>query len=209
MKKRVEKILRDILLEALSDRIDVGVSNRHLHLSKKDLDILFGQKYTLTKMKELIQPHQYVAKETVDLIGPKGEIKKVRVLGPLRDRTQVEISKSDSFKLGIEAPIRESGDLISSASIILRGPEGELKLEEGVIVAHRHIHMPKYIADINGYKDKEMVKVETFGKRKLVFHNVLLRVSEEMEREFHIDLDEANATDIKTGDKVRVIRELL
>lgn len=208
MKKRVEKILKNILIEALSDKIDVGVSNRHLHLSKGDLYILFGQGYELTKMKKLVQPNQYAAKETVDLIGPKGELKKVRILGPVRDRTQVEISKSDSFKLGIEVPIRESGALNLTPGIVLKGPKGEVRLKEGVIVAHRHIHMPKYIADLNGYKDKEMVKIETSGERRLIFHNVLLRVGEEMVKEFHLDLDEANAADIKTGDKVRIIKKL-
>ena len=207
MKKRVEKILKNILIEALSDKIDVGVSNRHLHLSKGDLYILFGQGYELKKMKNLVQPNQYAAKETVDLIGSKGELKKVRVLGPVRDKTQVEISKSDSFKLGLEVPIRESGVLDLTPGIVLKGPKGEITLKEGVIVAHRHIHMPKYIADLNGYKDKEMVGIETFGKRKLIFYNVLLRVGEEMRKEFHLDLDEANAADIKTGDKVRIIKK--
>ncbi|MDP1551706.1 MAG: PduL/EutD family phosphate acyltransferase, partial [Methanobacteriaceae archaeon] len=121
--------------------VPVGVSNRHLHLSKKDLWVLFGENYKLQVYKDLAQPGQYAAKETVTIVGPKGEIENVRVLGPLRAATQVEISLTDSYELGIKAPVRESGDLSGAPSLFLRGPAGQVEVMESAILAWRHIHM--------------------------------------------------------------------
>jgi len=139
-------------------------------------------------------------------IGP-GSFTGVRIIGPVRKETQVEISITDSFKLGLTPPIRQSGDLEGTPGIKIVGPMGEIEISKGVIVAGRHIHMPKYIADIRGYKDGEIVKVETYGERKIIMCNVVLRVSDKMAKEMHIDVDEANAAALKNNDYVKIIRE--
>lgn len=205
--KSLESTLREVLNEVISDEVVVGVSNRHIHLSQEDLEKLFGAGYKLSKMKDMKQPGQFAAKETVIIEGSKGKFEGVRILGPVRKETQVEISISDSFKLGVKPPIRESGKLDGTPGIKIIGPKGSVVKERGVIVAGRHIHMPKYIADIRGYKDGELVNVETFGERKMVLYNVLLRVGSNMAKEIHIDMDEANAAGLKNDDYVKIIRD--
>ncbi|WP_294703936.1 phosphate propanoyltransferase [uncultured Fusobacterium sp.] len=205
--KSLESTLREVLSEVISDEVVVGVSNRHIHLSQEDLDKLFGKGYTLSKMKNMKQPGQFASKETVTIEGPKGKFEGVRILGPVRKETQVEISISDSFKLGVKPPIRESGKLDNTPGIKIIGPKGTVVKEKGVIVAGRHIHMPKFIADIRGYKDGEIVKVETSGERKTVLYNVLLRVGSNMAKEIHLDMDEANASGLKNDDYVKIIRD--
>lgn len=205
--KSLESTLREVLSEVISDEVVVGVSNRHIHLSQEDLDELFGKGYTLSKMKNMKQPGQFASKETVTIEGPKGKFEEVRILGPVRKETQVEISISDSFKLGVKPPIRESGKLDNTPGIKIIGPKGTVVKEKGVIVAGRHIHMPKFIADIRGYKDGEIVKVETSGERKTVLYNVLLRVGSNMAKEIHLDMDEANASGLKNDDYVKIIRD--
>lgn len=205
--KSLESTLREVLSEVISDEVVVGVSNRHIHLSQEDLDELFGKGYTLSKMKNMKQPGQFASKETVTIEGPKGKFEGVRILGPVRKETQVEISISDSFKLGVKPPIRESGKLDNTPGIKIIGPKGTVVKEKGVIVAGRHIHMPKFIADIRGYKDGEIVKVETSGERKTVLYNVLLRVGSNMAKEIHLDMDEANASGLKNDDYVKIIRD--
>lgn len=205
--KSLESTLREVLNEVISDEVVVGVSNRHIHLSQEDLEKLFGAGYKLSKMKDMKQPGQFAAKETVTIEGSKGKFEGVRILGPVRKETQVEISISDSFKLGVKPPIRESGKLDGTPGIKIIGPKGSVVKERGVIVAGRHIHMPKYIADIRGYKDGELVNVETFGERKMVLYNVLLRVGSNMAKEIHIDMDEANAAGLKNDDYVKIIRD--
>lgn len=205
--KSLESTLREVLNEVISDEVVVGVSNRHIHLSQEDLEKLFGAGYKLSKMKDMKQPGQFAAKETVIIEGSKGKFEGVRILGPVRKETQVEISISDSFKLGVKPPIRESGKLDGTPGIKITGPKGSVVKERGVIVAGRHIHMPKYIADIRGYKDGELVNVETFGERKMVLYNVLLRVGSNMAKEIHIDMDEANAAGLKNDDYVKIIRD--
>lgn len=179
--------------------IPIGISNRHVHLSQVDLEILFGSGYQLTPSKEL-QPGQYAAVETVNLVGPKGYLKGVRVLGPVRDRTQVEISRTDSFVLGVDPPVRDSGFLQGSASIVLVGPAGCQKINEGVICAARHIHFHTSDAQTMGVKDGDKLTVCVGGERELVFNKVLARVSEKYRLEMHIDTDEANAAGLKNGD---------
>lgn len=205
--KSLESTLREVLNEVISDEVVVGVSNRHIHLSQEDLEKLFGAGYKLSKMKDMKQPGQFAAKETVIIEGSKGKFEGVRILGPVRKETQVEISISDSFKLGVKPPIRESGKLDGTPGIKITGPRGSVIKERGVIVAGRHIHMPKYIADIRGYKDGEVVNVETFGERKMILYNVLLRVGSNMAKEIHIDMDEANAAGLKNNDYVKIIRD--
>lgn len=200
----VEKITNEVLkrIKAQSNvpSTVVGVSNRHMHVSKADLECLFGKGYELTKWKDLKQPGQFAAKETVTIVGPKGAIEKVRILGPVRNRTQVEISKTDSFTLGIKAPIRESGNIKDTPGVMIKGPKQSIRLHEGVIIAKRHIHMSPSFAKQHGFHDKELVKVQFNGERGLVFNEVLLRVSEKFVNEMHIDTDEANAGNIGNGD---------
>ncbi|HZG71949.1 MAG TPA: phosphate propanoyltransferase [Chondromyces sp.] len=199
-----EKIIKEVVkrLQALEQEpyVPIGVSNRHIHLSQKDLNALFGEDYQLTKLKDLKQPGQFAANETVTLIAPKGEMSGVRILGPVRSRTQVEISMTDCFKLGVPALIRESGKVTDTPGMILKGPKGMVELKEGVIVAHRHIHVPPEFSEKFQLKDKEMVEVEVGGERKTIYSNVLIRVSDNYELEMHLDTDEANAAGVKNGD---------
>jgi putative phosphotransacetylase len=186
-------------------KIPIALSNRHLHISQEHLDILFGAGYELKKLKDLKQPGQYAAEEKVDLVGPKGTIKGVRVLGPVRKKTQIEISFSDSFILGIKPPVRDSGDLKNSPGVKIVGPSGEVEIEEGVIAAARHIHMTPAIAEEWGVKDKDTVNVRTGGVRSIIFENVLVRVNQEYALEMHVDLEEGNGAGIQNNDEVEVI----
>ena len=179
--------------------VPIGVSNRHVHVSTEAYTVLFGQD-ELTKKVDLKQPGQYAANETVTLVGPKGSIEKVRILGPFRNDTQVEISLTDSFTLGVPGVIRESGDLRETPGITLLGPKGKLTISQGVIVAHRHIHMHPDDARRMGVVDKERVTVTVHGERELTFSNVIIRVSPKFALEMHIDVDEANAGRIKNND---------
>ncbi|HHT62227.1 MAG: phosphate propanoyltransferase [Bacillota bacterium] len=185
-------------------KIPVGISNRHVHLSRHDLEILFGRDAMLTKFKDLSQPGQYACQEKVTLVGPKGVIENVRVLGPTRKNTQVEISVSDCFKLGIQAPIRDSGDLAGSAGLTLVGPAGSVTVPEGAIIAARHIHMHPKDAEYFGVKDGDRVNVECTGPRGVVFCEVLVRVNENYKLEMHVDMDEANAASLRNGDLVKI-----
>jgi putative phosphotransacetylase len=186
--------------------IVVGVSNRHVHLSQEDLEVLFGEGYELHPIKDLKQPGQYAAEEVVTLVGPKGSIEKVRVLGPVRKETQIEISQTDAFKLGVKAPVRDSGDLDGTPGIKIVGPKGEVETKKGLILAKRHIHMLPEDAETYGVKDKDLVYVVVeSGDRKLIFGDVLVRVSPKYALEFHVDTDEANAALIKTGDIVKIV----
>lgn len=183
-------------------QIPVGVSNRHVHLSQHHLDQLIG--CDLTCYRQLRQPGQFAAEQKVDLVGPKGTLKNVRVLGPVRQHTQVEVSKTDAVRLGIEPPVRDSGKLENSPGIILAGPAGKVELECGVIIAHRHIHMPQDLARKHGLVDKQMVAVSCGGDRALTFSAVLVRVNADYALEFHVDIDEANAALLSTGDTVKL-----
>jgi putative phosphotransacetylase len=174
----------------------VRVSTRHVQLSKETLGKLFGPGASLTWLKDLHQPGQFAAKETVTLIGPKGRIEKVRVLGPVRDTTQVEISGTDQFALGIQAPVRESGSLEGTPGIVIQGPAGEITLNEGVVRALRHIHMLPADADRIGVKNGAHVSVRLMGDRTTIVEGVLVRVSPNAALEMHIDTDEANAAGV-------------
>ncbi len=187
-------------------KLPVGLSNRHIHLSKEDLEVLFGQGHELTVFKDLSQPGQYACDEKVDLVGPKGTIKGVRVLGPVRPSTQVEISLADGFALGVKPPIKESGDIKGTPGIKLVGPKGEVEIKEGVIAAARHIHMSLEDAKNFGVSDKDIVKVKTFGERAVVFENVLVRASEKFALEMHLDVEEGNAAGLRNGDLVELVK---
>jgi putative phosphotransacetylase len=186
-------------------KVPIGISNKHIHLSEQTLAILFGEKHQLTLYKELVQPSQYASHEQVDIIGPKGSFKNIRVIGPVRPQTQVEISLTDARALGIDPPVRESGKLQDSSGIKLVGPKGEVELKSGVIVALRHIHLSPEQAREAGLQDKDLVDVKTCGKRPLIFEDVLIRSAEGHFREFHIDTDEANAAGVINSDEAEII----
>ncbi|QUH26791.1 phosphate propanoyltransferase [Serpentinicella alkaliphila] len=186
--------------------LPIALSNRHIHLSKEHVDILFGKDYELTKMKDLSQPGQFASNEKVDVVGPKGTIKGVRVLGPTRPNTQLEISLADGFILGVNPPIKDSGDIVGSPGAKLVGPNGEVELSEGIIAAARHIHMGLDDAKKFDVVDKEKVKIKTPGERSLIFENVLVRVNEAYDLEMHVDVDEGNAANVKNGDMVELIK---
>ncbi|BAU27999.1 acetate kinase [Aneurinibacillus soli] len=187
-------------------KVPVGISNRHVHLSREHLDILFGEGYQLTKTKDLKQTGQFAAEETVNIKGPKGKIHHVRILGPERKQTQVEISKTDGYVLGVNPPIRDSGDLVETPGVTIIGPKGEVTLQEGLILAARHIHMDETDAAKIGVKDKELVSVRVDGERSLILENVLCRVNKNFVLEFHVDTDEGNASGVKNGDFVEIIK---
>lgn len=188
-------------------KIPIGVSNRHFHVSQEDLEALFGKGYELTKKSDLKQPGQYACNETVTVRGPKGEFNRVRILGPVRKQSQVEISKTDSFRLGIKPPIRESGCLSGTPGVEIIGPKGTVILPEGAIIALRHIHMTPQQAEAMGVWDKDIVEVETFGERRGVFGDVLVRVSDQFSLEMHVDVDEANACALSNNDYVMIRHE--
>lgn len=203
------RLVTKLVVEELSTKsvmIPMGVSNRHIHLDRADMDILFGKGSELTKIKDLKQPGQYASAEVVTIKGPKGQFEKVRVLGPLRSETQIEISLSDTFVLGVKAPIRESGVLEGTPGLEIIGPKGKVEKDRGTIVAARHIHMTPEIAKLLGLKDKDIVDVEVGTDRGAVLRNVLLRVSDKYALEMHLDMDEANAVNVKNDEKVRIVR---
>ncbi|MDR3363673.1 MAG: phosphate propanoyltransferase [Clostridiales Family XIII bacterium] len=186
-------------------KVGVGISNKHLHLSEADLETLFGQGARLTPFKALVQPGQFAADERVDIIGPKGAFKGIRIIGPVRARTQVEISLTDARALGIDPPVRESGKTEGTPGVKLVGPAGEIDIAEGVIVALRHIHLSPAEAAEAGLKDKDLVDVQTFGTRPLIFQDVLIRSGDAHLREFHVDTDEANAGGLANGQEVEIV----
>ena len=188
--------------------IPVGVSNRHIHLTKEHLEILFGAGYELTHLKDLSQPGQYACKELLTIVGPSlRPIENVRVLGPLRSSSQVEISMTDSYQLKVKPPVRESGSLAGSAPITILGPKGVVTLKEGCIIANRHIHMHTSDAAHFGVKDGDYVTVDVNGKKRTRWYDVQIRVSDKFALEMHVDTDDANAAGIGNGSKVKLIKE--
>jgi len=189
----------------MEKKVPVGVSARHIHLSQEHVEILFGAGASLTELKPLSQPGQYAANETVAVIGPKGSFPKVRILGPVRPSTQLEISRTDAFAIGINPPVRESGNIADTPGVTLKGPAGEVTIEKGVIVAARHIHFHTDDAARWGIADKQRLTVRLHGERGLVLENVIARVSPDFALDMHIDTDEANAAGAKTGDEAEII----
>ena len=188
-------------------KIPVGISARHLHISQEHLDMLYGKGHQLKPVKDLGQPGQFACEETVDLVTEKGSFKKVRILGPVRPKTQIELALTDAMKLGLKIPVRDSGDHSGSPGLTLVGPKGEVKLEAGVIAACRHIHMTPADAAAYGVKDKEFVSVRVGdADRCLVFDKVLVRVHDSFALEMHLDTDEANAAAARNGDAVEIVR---
>ena len=209
----IEQITRLVLqaIEQNSEKstgfmVPIGVSARHVHLTQEHVEALFGPGYRLTKKKDLMGG-QFASNETVTIVGLKRRaIENVRILGPTRKASQVEVSATDAVRLGMKVPVRESGDVKGSAAIALVGPKGALYLKEGCIVAMRHIHMsPKDAADA-GVKDGDIVSVKADNERGTIFNHVKIRVDESFTLEMHIDTDEANAAQIATGNTVTIIR---
>lgn len=187
-----------------TDTIPVGISNRHIHLSQSAVNKLFGSNYQLTKLKDLSQPGQYACKECVTICGPKGVIEKVRILGPVRSETQVEILQSDTFKLGVKGILRLSGDLADTPGITLIGPEGSYEISQGVIVAKRHIHMLPQDAERFGVSDGQVVTIEFAGDRGGSLNNVVIRATANSGLECHIDTEEANALGVIPGTTIKI-----
>jgi putative phosphotransacetylase len=181
-------------------QVPVGISNRHVHLSKEHIAALFGEGYELTPIKDLTQPGQYASQETVTIVGNKGVLQGVRILGPARKQTQVELSQTDARQLGIKAPLRESGDLEGTPGCILIGPKGPLVIDKGCIVARIHVHFYPTDGEKLGIKDGDIISVLLKGGKTVCFHDVLARVGETMKLDFHLDTDEANAALVNNGD---------
>lgn len=187
------------------DTIPIELSARHVHLCQADVDRLFGHK--LTPSRELSQPNQYLAEEKVRLIGPRGVIDRVAVLGPVRPTSQVEISLTDARVLGIATPLRQSGNITGTPGIVLASSKGIVSLDQGLIVAGRHIHMPASQAARFGVKDKDRVVVRVSGSRPVIMEDVLVRVSDEYRLAMHIDLDEGNGCGCINGTPATIVRK--
>ncbi len=183
-----------------SKPIIVNISNRHWHCTQETFEKLFGVGAKPTNIRDLIQPGQFACKETVILKGPKGEIKKARLIGPFRPYNQIELARTDCVTLGIDAPVRDSGNVKGSAPITLIGPAGEVHLEEGAIVQMRHIHFQTKEAEVFGIKNMEYVKIKVGKPPRDGVINVLCRVRDDMKLECHLDTDEGNALGVKNGD---------
>lgn len=188
--------------------VEIEVSAKHVHLTKEDVEVLFGAGAQLEPARPLSQPGQYLSTQRVKLVGPKGTMERVAVLGPARSATQVELSKSDCVALGVKAPKRESGDLAGSGSITIVGPCGTLEVKEGVIIAHNHIHVTQADSIKLNLKDKERVAVEVYSDRPVIFDDVIIRVSKDFSCRMHIDFDEANAADVRGFTLGRIIRRI-
>ena len=204
--EKITEMVKRVLLEMdnapkKSDGgIPIGVSNRHIHLSQEHLETLFGKGYELTPLKELSQPGQYACKELLTIVGPSMRpIENVRVLGPVRKASQVEISATDSYVLKVKPPVRESGKIKDSAPIRIVGPRGIVELNEGCIIANRHIHMSPDEARVFGLSDGDYVDIDVNGKRRTRWFDVQVRVHKDFRLEMHVDTDDANAAGIGNG----------
>ena len=191
----------------MSVKIPIETSARHIHVSREDFEILFGQDAELHYVKELSQPGQYLCQERLTVRGPSGQFENMAILGPFRKETQVEVSLTDTRKLGVPGVIRQSGDTEGTPGCTLIGPLGKLDIPKGVIVAKRHIHMTPDDAERLGIKDNDEVDVEIETAKPTRYYNVQVRVRSDFDTEMHIDTDDANASGIKNGDKIRIIRK--
>lgn len=201
----MDKINFDALTKAVLGKIfiELEASGRHVHVTKAQSHALFG--HALTPKRPLSQPGQYLANERLTVIGPKGEFRNVAVLGPEREEAQVEISLTDGRELGITPPVRPSGDVSNTPGIQLVGPRGSVTLPQGVIAAQRHIHMTPKDAAHMGVRDKQVVKLQVFTERPLIFEDVTVRVREDFATFAHLDYDEANACGFRQGDLGRIL----
>ncbi|HBJ02786.1 MAG TPA: acetate kinase [Lysinibacillus sp.] len=210
VQKIVEEVLQQVLKNQSSPphdgKIPIGVSARHVHLAQAEVEQLFGENYQLTPKFELSQPGQFAAEETVVIAGPKGSIERVRILGPARSLSQVEVSWTDAMKLGIKPPLRISGDIQGSSPVTLIGPKGSAVLNEGLIIAQAHIHMSSEDSAKFNVVDGQSVQIKVEGIRPIILSNVVIRVSERYRLEMHIDTDEANAGLIQQGTLAEIVQ---
>ncbi len=204
----IAKAVKTVIENINSDgQIKIGVSQRHVHLSQEDLETLFGKGYNLT-IKKYLMGREYASNEVVTLVGPSLKaIENVRVLGPVRNKTQVEISRTDTFVLKVSPPVRPSGKVEGSEKLVLVGPKGSVYLKEGVIIANRHIHLTPDYAEANGIKDNDYVDVEVEGIKPTRFYDVQVRVRDDFNVEMHIDTDDANSAGLKNGSVVKIIKK--
>ena len=209
VQKIVEEVLQQVLKNQSSPphdgKIPIGVSARHVHLAQAEVEQLFGENYQLTPKFELSQPGQFAAEETVVIAGPKGSIERVRILGPARSLSQVEVSWTDAMKLGLKPPLRISGDIQGSSPVTLIGPKGSVVLNEGLIIAQAHIHMSPADSARFQVVDGQSVQIKVEGIRPIILSNVVIRVSERYCLEMHIDTDEANAGLIQQGTLAEIV----
>jgi putative phosphotransacetylase len=208
----IQSIVKEVVSEFQLNKenkeqsVPIGVSARHVHLSQEHVEFLFGHGYQLTPKSDLSQPSQFAANETVLLVGPKGSIERVRILGPARGATQVEVSKTDALKLGLKPPLRESGDIKDSSPVTIVGPKGSIYIPEGLILAQCHIHMTPEDAEYYGVENGEFVSVKVEGIRSVIFDRVLIRVSDKYKLEMHIDTDEGNAALAEKGSMGKILK---
>ena len=210
METLVESVVRDVLSSvapsASSRTIPVGVSARHMHITQENLERLFGPGYQLTKLRDLNQPGEFAANETLTVVGPKRRLfESIRILGPVRKITQVELSYTDGIYLGLDLPYRLSGDIAGSAPLILIGPKGVLHLSEGAIRAARHIHINPRDSQRLGLKNGQKISVRSVGPASVTFNEVIVREAANLRLEMHIDTDEANAAGLRCGDPVELV----
>ena len=204
LKQLIKQIINDQFNQTML--IPIGVSNRHLHIKEADFKQLFPNE-EISVYKWLKQPGEFAANQTVTIIGKKGKIDKVRILGPFRDVTQLEVSKTDARTLGINPPLRMSGDIAQTPGITLSTPSGELTLDQGVIIAKRHIHIPSELAKSFQVEHGEAVSVSVLAKdRALTFDDVVIRVSDKFALEMHIDTDEANASNVDAQTMAKIVK---
>ncbi|MDD3367481.1 MAG: phosphate propanoyltransferase [Lachnospiraceae bacterium] len=192
-------------LQARDRSVPTGISVRHIHLTRDDVNRLFGRNYQLTPKKPLSQPGQFACEETLEVIGPRGNIRKVRILGPEREKSQVEVSYTDARTLGLQVPVRSSGDVSGTPGVVLRGPLGDITISEGVIIADRHIHMQPSDAERFGVQNGDRVRVQVGGAKPGIMEGVVIRVSDNYRLDFHIDTDDGNAFLLSQGQLVTVL----
>lgn len=192
-------------LRLRSRQVPVGVSMRHIHLSRREVDALFGRTYQLTPLRPLSQPGQFACQECLDVIGPKGVLHKVRILGPERPAAQVELAQTDCRAIGVQAPVRASGNVEGTPGVLLQGPRGVLQLSRGVIIADRHLHMSTAQAAAFGLSDGDTVRVRIDGGKPGILDGVLVRAGDKYEMDLHLDTDDANAFQLKQGQLVTVL----
>ncbi|MEG0256989.1 MAG: phosphate propanoyltransferase [Christensenella sp.] len=206
MRQKIQyEILKRLRKQTGCCYVPVAASGRHVHLSRKDVDILFGKGYCLHILRPLSQPNQFAAQETVTICGLKGKLENVRVLGPEREQTQVEISLTDSFKIGVKPIVRMSGEIDGTPGIELIGVAGNVALAQGTIISARHLHLSEEQVKWLGLKNGEIVSLKSDGQRAVVYENVIVRSGVGHEMEFHLDTDEANAAGLKNGDLLKLI----
>ncbi|MFH1582480.1 MAG: phosphate propanoyltransferase [bacterium] len=186
-------------------KIPIEISARHLHISREDLDKLFGKNYKLTQKRDLTQPREFAANETVEVQSGKNKLKKVRIISPVRNKTQLEISKTDAFNLGTDVPFGHSGKIKGGSGVVLIGKKGKLEMKKGIIIPLRHIHLNKKEAKRAGLKNNQIVSVKVEGTRAIIFQNILVRVGTNYTLSLHLDTDEGNAAGIRFKGEGKIV----